>query len=465
MALEDEFLLDVTKKVLLASLDDQQAILYRQEVLKDCILNEQVVRDIYSVTVETIQNKEKDFWLFSSSRYPHPGRMLHNSIEVLEYFVPLLKRLRMMTEANSSLFLSEGFTRLCAMFSKELDDEYLVEIQAHLRELKFRNGQLISAKLGQANTGKNYVLRKPNKNNQSWIKRLIGKKAEMYSFRIADRDDSGAKALEELQNRGLNLVANALTQSTDHIMDFFVMLRTELAFYIGCLNLHTRLVELGEPTIFPIPAAASTLKFAFGGLYDTCLALNMGQAVTGNTIETDHTMLMIVTGANQGGKTTFLRSLGLSQLMMQCGMFVSADSYSGSLSSGIFTHFKREEDATMKSGKFDEEMQRMSTIVDSIKPDAIIFFNESFSATNEHEGSEIARQIVLALAERGIRVCFVTHQFEFAYGLYAKHTGDSIFLRAERKSDGTRTFRIIEGEPLRTSYGEDLYTQIFETKH
>lgn len=433
MALEDEFLLDVTKKVLLASLDDQLAILYRQEVLKDCILNEQVVRDIYSVTVETIQNKEKDFWLFSSSRYPHPGRMLHNSIEVLEYFVPLLKRLRMMTEANSSLFLSEGFTRLCAMFSKELDDEYLVEIQAHLRELKFRNGQLISAKLGQANTGKNYVLRKPNKNNQSWIKRLIGKKAEMYSFRIADRDDSGAKALEELQNRGLNL--------------------------------HTRLVELGEPTIFPIPAAASTLKFAFGGLYDTCLALNMGQAVTGNTIETDHTMLMIVTGANQGGKTTFLRSLGLSQLMMQCGMFVSAESYSGSLSSGIFTHFKREEDATMKSGKFDEEMQRMSTIVDSIKPDAIIFFNESFSATNEHEGSEIARQIVLALAERGIRVCFVTHQFEFAYGLYAKHTGDSIFLRAERKSDGTRTFRIIEGEPLRTSYGEDLYTQIFETKH
>ena len=433
MALEDEFLLDVTKKVLLASLDDQQAILYRQEVLKDCILNEQVVRDIYSVTVETIQNKEKDFWLFSSSRYPHPGRMLHNSIEVLEYFVPLLKRLRMMTEANSSLFLSEGFTRLCAMFSKELDDEYLVEIQAHLRELKFRNGQLISAKLGQANTGKNYVLRKPNKNNQSWIKRLIGKKAEMYSFRIADRDDSGAKALEELQNRGLNL--------------------------------HTRLVELGEPSIFPIPAAAATLKFAFGGLYDICLALNMGQAVTGNTIETDHTMLMIVTGANQGGKTTFLRSLGLSQLMMQCGMFVSADSYSGSLSSGIFTHFKREEDATMKSGKFDEEMQRMSTIVDSIKPDAIIFFNESFSATNEHEGSEIARQIVLALAERGIRVCFVTHQFEFAYGLYAKHTGDSIFLRAERKSDGTRTFRIIEGEPLRTSYGEDLYTQIFETKH
>ena len=433
MALEDEFLLDVTKKVLLASLDDQQAILYRQEVLKDCILNEQVVRDIYSVTVETIQNKEKDFWLFSSSRYPHPGRMLHNSIEVLEYFVPLLKRLRMMTEANSSLFLSEGFTRLCAMFSKELDDEYLVEIQAHLRELKFRNGQLISAKLGQANTGKNYVLRKPNKNNQSWIKRLIGKKAEMYSFRIADRDDSGAKALEELQNRGLNL--------------------------------HTRLVELGEPSIFPIPAAAATLKFAFGGLYDTCLALNMGQAVTGNTIETDHTMLMIVTGANQGGKTTFLRSLGLSQLMMQCGMFVAADSYSGSLSSGIFTHFKREEDATMKSGKFDEEMQRMSTIVDSIKPDAIIFFNESFSATNEREGSEIARQIVLALAERGIRVCFVTHQFEFAYGLYAKHTGDSIFLRAERKSDGTRTFRIIEGEPLRTSYGEDLYTQIFETKH
>ena len=48
----------------------------------------------------------------------------------------------------------------------------------------------------------------------------------------------GSKALSELKDRGINLVANALAQSADHIDSFFKMLRIELAFYIGCLNLY-----------------------------------------------------------------------------------------------------------------------------------------------------------------------------------------------------------------------------------
>jgi hypothetical protein len=40
---------------------------------------------------------------------------------------------------------------------------------------------------------------------------------------------------------------------------------------------------------------------------------------------------------------------------------------------------------------------------------------------------------------------------------------DAIFLRAERQADGARTFKLIEGEPLQTSFGEDLYNRIFET--
>jgi hypothetical protein len=40
---------------------------------------------------------------------------------------------------------------------------------------------------------------------------------------------------------------------------------------------------------------------------------------------------------------------------------------------------------------------------------------------------------------------------------------DSIFLRAERQTNGGRTFKLIEGEPLQTSYGEDLYKRIFGT--
>jgi hypothetical protein len=79
-----------------------------------------------------------------------------------------------------------------------------------------------------------------------------------------------------------------------------------------------------------------------------------------------------------------------------------------------------------------------------------------------YEGSEIARQIVTALLEQGIKVLYVTHMYELAHGLWLKGDPRSLFLRAERLPDGTRTFRMTEGEPLETSYGADLYRKIFQ---
>ena len=181
----------------------------------------------------------------------------------------------------------------------------------------------------------------------------------------------------------------------------------------------------------------------------------------GNDVNADNKSLVMVTGANQGGKSTFLRSIGLAQLMMQCGMFVPADSFSASICERLFTHYKREEDATMSSGKLDEELGRMSGIADDITRGSIVLFNESFAATNEREGSEIARQVIRALTESGIKVFFVTHLFDLAHSLYLQQADAAIFLRAERQADGQRTFRLVEGEPLPTSYGQDLYERIF----
>jgi DNA mismatch repair ATPase MutS len=170
---------------------------------------------------------------------------------------------------------------------------------------------------------------------------------------------------------------------------------------------------------------------------------------------------VIITGANRGGKSVFLRSVGLAQLMMQCGMFTPAESFSSSLCDGLFTHYKREEDVTMKSGKFDEELSRMSGIVDQMTAHPMLLFNESFAATNEREGSEIARQIVTALLEHPVRIFFVSHLYEFARVFYEKKAPNALFLRADRREGGTRTFKLIEGEPLQTSYGEDLYDAVF----
>ncbi len=458
MALGDPLVFEVAKKVILSGITDLDVLHYRQQILQDCLNNASMVREMYQVAGEAIAG-EKRVWGFLRN---YPAGILHRSVEVLELFVGMLRRLRQMVDApQADQCASGGFTALFTMLKRELDDEYFASIQQHLKALKFRSGVLMSAQLGKGNKGANYVLRKPPDQKYRWKERIFAEKPPTYSFTIAERDESGTRALSELQDRGINLVANALAQSTDHILSFFTMLRTELAFYVGCLNLHDQLAKLGMPICFPLPLVSNERGLAFQGLYDACLALTMKQRVVSNEVRADGKDLVIITGANQGGKSTFLRSIGLAQVMMQCGMFVPAESFCANVCERLFTHFKRKEDVTMKSGKLDEELSRMSEIITQLRPHALVLFNESFAATNEREGSEIARQIVSALVEKRVKVCFVTHLYEFARGVYDQNMENALFLRAERQPGGRRTFRVIEGEPLQTSYGEDVYHRIF----
>lgn len=465
MSNDDTFVYEVTKRALFTSLREPEAILYRQHILADCLEQADTVRDLYATATEAIEREKRVWRTMIGGR---PDGLLSRSVEVLQIFLIFLRRIRHTTDEHGAKFRSEGFTRLFNMFAKELDDEYLRIVGDHLGQLGFRNGLLMSVELGKGNKGVNYVLRKPRNTGHSWKERLQILKDRLpsrdrsnYFFRIDDRDESGFEALSELRGQGISHVASALAQSSDHILGFFKVLQLELGFYIGCLNLHNQLIGKNEPVCFPKPLVAGNAMLSARGLYDVSLSLNLAKRTTGNDVNANGKMLVMITGANQGGKSTFLRSIGLAQLMMQCGLFVPAESFQANICRGIYTHFKREEDTTMKSGKLDEELSRMSSIVDHLSPTSLVLLNESFASTNEREGSEVARQILRALLESGIKVFYVTHMYDLAQGFFCTGAENALFLRAERLGDGRRTFRLVEGEPLPTSFGEDLYQRIF----
>ncbi len=457
MALDDNFLFEVATIALLAGVTDPQIILYRQPILEDCTRNEAIVREMYQVACEAITEERKHYW---GSFIRYPSSTLHQAVDVLQMLIGKLTRLRRIADHHAEHFESDGITRLFAMLETELSDEYFATIEQHLKRLQFRNGVLVSAQLGMGNKATNYVLRKPRHDQRNWIARLL-QRPPGYKFHLHPRDEAGGQALATLQNQGINHVANASAQSADHIVSFFQMLRTELAFYVGCLNLKRKLDGMGAPTCFPVPAPFEQRKLSFSGLYDVCLTLSMKRKAVGNDLNADGKDLIVITGANSGGKSTFIRSLGVGQLMMQAGMFVAAENFSADVRDGIFTHYRREEDAAMESGKLDEELSRMSGIVDTLSRRSMVLFNESFAATNEREGSEIAAQITNALLESGVKVSFVTHLYEFARRLYDEKKSNAVFLRAERLPDGTRTFRLIQADPLQTSYGKDVYEAEF----
>ncbi len=462
MAQDDDCVFEVARKVILAGVKgDLETIRYRQAVLQDCLDHPAVVRELYTVAVEALAAQKRRYLGFLA-RYP--DSVLRDAIETMATFLDFLARLRRIADGHAHEFVSEGWTAFFAMLKRDLDDGYFSRARHHLEALRLRNGELISAELGEANKGRRYVLHPtPHRTRTwwSWWTGLFEEKQPVYRFELHPRDEAGAQALAALRNRGIGLAAGALAQSADHVRDFFGMLRAELAFYVGCLNLHEQLVHKGEPTCMPQPAAAGERRLSCRGLYDVGLALTVDRRVVGNDVDADGKDLVIITGPNTGGKSTFLRSVGLAHLMMQSGMFVPAESFCASLCDGLFTHFKREEDVGLESGKFDEELARTSEIVDHLAPHAVVLFNESFASTNEREGSEIARQIISALLESGVRVLCVTHMYELARGFYERNTGNALFLRAERRPDGSRTFRMIEGAPSATSFGEDLYRRIF----
>jgi len=459
MAGGDPFVGDVSRAALgRGAENDAAAVLYRQEVLRDSLANPATVRELYAFATQTIAQERRLFWAFNSRQ---ASTVLYGAVESLQLLCDALKRLRGLADQHGPAFTSRGFTTLFEALRRELDDEYLALLRDDLARLRFRSGVLLGAALGDGNQGTDYTLLRTAAAHSTWLQRLLRRAPDGLTFAIAERDEAGARALSDLRDRGLNLVANAAAQSAEHLVGFFTLLRAELAFYVGCLNLHDALSRLGAPVALPVPERPQTRTLHFTELYDVALALTSGRRPAGNTLDLSGANLVVVTGANQGGKSTFLRSLGLAQLMMQAGMFVGAGAFRGALATSLHTHYRREEDSSMRQGKLDEELGRMSAIADAVGADATVLFSESFAATNDREGSEIARQIVSALVERRVRVFMVTHLLEFARTLAAGAGGDIRFLRAERLENGTRTFRMMPGAPLETSFAEDVHREVF----
>ncbi len=455
MADGDQFLSDVAQRVLLTGLSDPAAIGYRQRVLTDCMAQPQVVRQMYDIAVDALASRRK-LHIWTMRDRPEPA--LAWAVQVMQLLAGNLRQLRRLADEHATRFASEGFARLFATLGDQLDDAYLATVDTHLDQLRLRRGVLVSVGLGPGNRRAGLVLHRllPRR----WRQRITGRPHGTYSFQLPERDEAGHEALAELRDQGIAGVATALSGAVEHVLGFFRALRTQLAFYLGCLNLHLRLTNIGVPTCLPTPLAAGSRQVEVRGLSEPCLALLRNAPVVGSDLSVNNQELVMVTGANQGGKSTFLRAVGVAQIMLGAGMFVPADSYRGCVHHKVFTHFKREEDPTMIHGKLDEELGRMSRLTDELTPGSLLLCNESFASTNEQDGSEIAHQVVTGLTDAGVTVYYVTHLYELAHRLHQQPGGAVLFLRAQRSPGGARTFRIVPGAPQPTSYGEDSYRRI-----
>jgi DNA mismatch repair ATPase MutS len=177
--------------------------------------------------------------------------------------------------------------------------------------------------------------------------------------------------------------------------------------------------------------------------------------------------IAILTGPNQGGKTTYTQMVGLCQLLAQLGVWVPAAQARISPVDHIFTHFPVEEQLAKGTGRFGDEAQRLSQIFARSTRHSLILLNESLASTNPGESLYIAQDIVRILRRLGARAIFATHLHELAAdvdALNASTDGDShiVSLVASRTEmapgdDGPRrSYKIAPGPPLGRSYAREI---------
>lgn len=452
MASDDPSILEAVRTVLAAPVTDPEVIRHRHAVLADCRAHPDVVRELYRIATEATEVKR---WRVGPAH--HANGKLVLALQPLTELVTILRRLRAACDRDGRVFGSAGFTALMATVTTELDDGYLDSIETQLSAMDFEHGIHISAGLGGGNTIAGIVLHEPIRRRRFGFDRRTGQ-----VFRVIEEPQPEFDPVMRLRDRALSIIADVVDDATNHVQDFFRRLRTEIAFYLGCLTLHDRLSRAGLPLCLPTPHPAGTARLRGTGLRDIALCLSGAGPVVGNDIDASGRSLIVVTGANSGGKSTFLRSVGMAQLMMQAGMFVVADTFEADVRDGVFTHFVTDEDRTMSHGKLVDELSRMSAIVDRIGPNSLLLCNESFSATSEGDATRIAGPLLDGFLATGIRIIFVTHLYEFTHRRYRFGHPTDLFLRAEHHPDGTRSFRLTAGSPEPTSHAADIFRDIFD---
>ena len=452
VAAGDRDIRDAWDQAVFAPLQDKALIEYRHEVLKDAETNTDAFWTLYEMCQEADRRHKGSLTTVNWMSNYDLMATFHGAVADLTAYIQTLRALRKLAEQYGGSFRSRGFLSLFRMLREELSEAYLEDVKRQLAELSSLDAFVVSVRLGSYLQGVDYVLQRREK------KLLDLALAGAGTYKLGERDDP-ARDIGARQARAVNELVNALGRSAVYLAGFFDTLRSELAFYGGCLIFSEGMRSRGMPVCMPTITDAGTDSRAWEELYDVSLVVLKRAAVTGNDLRSSHKRLYLITGANQGGKTTFLRSLGLAQLMAQCGMPVGAASFAAPLRGAVYAHFKREEDRWMNSGKLDEELVRMRKITDFIRPGDLLLLNESFSSTSEREGSEMLRQVTQALLDSGVEIFSVSHLHTYAAAFLGRE--EVQFLRAQRLESGKRTFRIQTGEPLETAYGEDLYREVF----
>ncbi len=184
----------------------------------------------------------------------------------------------------------------------------------------------------------------------------------------------------------------------------------ELEFICGILDYCERMRSYGLPLSFP--KIAKEKKIALKNVYDLTLTAKECKHIVPNDVDFDeHTPFFYLTGANGGGKTTYLRAVGCAVVLFLAGAPVVCDGGECHIFDSVFTHFPRDE-RFEGSGRFFDEIARVGKILEREKGNSLILLNETYATTGEEKALEYTSELADKLNGSGNFGLYITHQHE-----------------------------------------------------
>ena len=221
------------------------------------------------------------------------------------------------------------------------------------------------------------------------------------------------------------------------------LLEREVQFCLAWNDYTSRMRSFG--LTFCYPKIANGLDGAFGkGIFDAALAdvlTRRSQEVVTNSFHlVGEERIVVVSGPNQGGKTTFARAIGQIHHLARIGGPVPGQEACVTLRDAIFTIFEREENIRARTGKLEEELLRIRSVLQAATSKSLLIMNESLASTSLADALLLGRRIMAQLDRVGMLCVFVTFIEELS--LFNSSTV-SMVATVDSGDSSKRTFHVV----------------------
>jgi DNA mismatch repair protein MutS len=471
------------RTVLSQLVTDEAVIAYRQEILAELAANDRL-REAIAALVPRLAELARPHtanWAQESILLTVPPRLT-----ILEHYLACLQCLQAAL-ADGPELKSQGLRHLRDYVVATL---HRTDVQALAEELPLLRDQF--DQVGSITVGINLdrdlrpaavtlvsVNRELFSGPLSLIGRLLGRAApsSLPSMTVL-RDVLGrspdvdplARDLQRVLEEVVKPVAVALERYQRIHVRPLAQLGPELAFYLGAVRMGQQLQSIGLPVCLPtVDNGSHMLNLAYNPGLALQLAANSNNGnapaappLVCNLIDFNAGRIAFVTGPNRGGKTTYLRAVGLNQILFQAGVWVAASSACMAPVDAILTHFPPVERVEPGVGRLDDEARRLREIFGRATPSSLLLLNEPLTSTAESEALLLSQDVLRALRLLDARTVFVTHLHTLAEELDAingTEPGTRVVSWVAEVNGGIPTYIIHPGRPAARSYAQRIAQQ------